>query len=96
LKKSNNRILSGLSESTELPLAELCSKYRVSVNGKYEVTVDGVLSVLEYGEEKIMLELCDRTVTLYGSMLEMKSYYRGSMVISGEIIRIEYGDEKCQ
>ena len=91
MKKSINRIISGLSEVTELPLNEMCQRWEIAVSGRGELTAEGVVSIKKYTAEAIVLSFCRGEVCIVGRGLWLKSYYHGSLRIVGEICLIDYG-----
>ncbi len=93
MKRGIYRILSGMSEITELPLTEMCREFSASVSGRREVIVDGVLSIKKYEREHIILEVCGDYVQIRGKELTLKNYYHTSLCISGRIDLLEFGGE---
>ena len=95
MRLSLKGLLYGLSDKTELPLAELCRSFSVGVTDRSEVRVEGVVSICKYEKERVVAEVCSHYVYIYGRELFMKNLYKGSLCIRGEIDRIEYGSELC-
>ncbi|MBE6717873.1 MAG: hypothetical protein E7574_01270 [Ruminococcaceae bacterium] len=96
LKKGIYRVLSKMSDQTELPLTELCSEFTANIIGRREITIDGVLSIYKYETEEIIIEVCGDYVAIIGEGLELKNYYRSTLSVGGKIKRIEYGVEICR
>lgn len=96
MKKGIYRVLSKISDQTELPLTELCSEFTASVIGRREITFDGVLSIYKYETNEIIIEVCGDSVAIIGEKLELKNYYRSTLSIGGRIDKIEYGVEICR
>lgn len=94
MKKGFYRMLAGLSEVTELPLTEMCREFSVSISGRREITVDGVLSVKKYESCCITLEVCGDRICIIGQSLELKNFYHTTLCIGGRIDRIEFSEEK--
>lgn len=91
MKRGLYRLVSRISENTELPLNEMCKEYSVSVIGGREISVEGVRSVLKYERECIVLEACCGNISIFGEGLEMKSYYKTALTVGGNINRVEFG-----
>lgn len=92
MKRGIYRMISGLSEITELPLDEMCRDFLVGVSGRREITVDGVLSIKLYENEHIVLEVCGDLVHIIGSGLTLKNYYHATLCISGKIDKVVFGE----
>ena len=95
MKAVFKRLLYDLSDSTELPLAELCRSYCVNVTDKSEVRIDGVISICKYERELVVVEVCSQYVYIYGKKMYMKNLYKGSLCVRGDIDRVEYGSSLC-
>ena len=95
MRQSFKRLLYNLSDKTELPLAELCRSFSVSVIDKGEVRVDGVISICKYESERIIVGVCSHYVYIYGKGLYLKNLYKGSLWVRGDIEKIEYGGSLC-
>ena len=95
MKNGVSRFLGRMSERTELPLAEICREFTVGLNGRREAIFDGVVSVKKYEKELIVLQVCSDTVSVFGSCLEMKNYYKTTVAIGGRIDKIEFGGDLC-
>lgn len=94
MKKRLYRMISTLSEKTELPLNEICKEFTAAISGRREIIFDGVISIDKYEEKEIILALCGENVAIYGNMLELKSFYRTALCICGNIDKIEFGVEE--
>ena len=96
LKKRITHILADLSDKVELPLTEICREVSVNIQGKREITVDGVLSIHRYEEECIVLEVCDDSIVIKGKKLNLKNYYHSTLCIGGEIDGVSFGGRICR
>ena len=93
MKRGIYRFLAGLSEITELPLTEMCREFSVYVTGRREITVSGVMSVKEYENERIVLQVCGDCVRVIGADLVLKNYYHSELCIGGRVDRVEFGGD---
>ena len=96
MKKRITHILADLSEKSELPLSEICREVSVNIQGKREVTVDGVLSIHSYQDECIILEICDDSIVVKGKGLTLKNYYHSTLAIGGKIEDVRFGGRICR
>jgi len=58
------------------------------------VQVDGCEGLVSYADDHITLSLTDRTVTIYGNELSMKTFCQGQVAICGKILGVMEGDCK--
>ena len=91
MKRGIYRMISGLSEITELPLNEMCREFSAILSGRREITVDGVLSIKKYENEHIVLEVCGDNLHIKGKNLTLKNYYHATLCISGNIDEVVFG-----
>ena len=96
VKKRITHILADLSDKLELPLTEICHEVSVNIQGRREITVEGVLSIYRYEEECIILEVCDDSIVIKGRRLNLKNYYHSTLCIGGEIDEVSFGGRICQ
>ncbi len=90
MKKQFRRIISTLSENLELPLSEMCKEFTANMSGRREIVFDGVLSIDRYEDCQIILALCGERVSICGKRLELKSFYKTSLCIRGNIEKVEF------
>ncbi|MBR5322726.1 MAG: YabP/YqfC family sporulation protein [Clostridia bacterium] len=91
MKRGIYRMMSGLSELTELPLTEMCREFSATLSGRREITVDGVLSIKKYENDHIALEVCGDKIHIFGKNLTLKNYYHATLCISGNIDQVAFG-----
>lgn len=96
MKKRITHILADLSDRVELPLTEICREVSLNIQGKREITVDGVLSINSYEDECIILEVCDDSIVIKGKGLILKNYYHSTLCIGGEIEGVSFGGRICR
>lgn len=60
------------------------------VKGGKEIFAEGVKAICEYSEERVRLRLCDMILCIEGAGLSMKSYYDGSVCVTGEMRGINF------
>lgn len=59
-----------------------------------DLLIHGVKKVIEYDNDCIVLRLCDMRLSVSGGGLTMKSYYDGTVRISGEIRAVSFEDKR--
>lgn len=59
-----------------------------------DLLIHGAKKVIEYGNDRIVLRLCDLRLSVSGSNLTMKSYYDGTVRICGEIRTVSFEDKR--
>lgn len=91
MKRGIYRIMTGLSELTELPLNEMCREFSATLSGRREITVDGVLSIKKYENEHIALDVCGYRIHILGKNLTLKNYYHTTLCITGNIDQVAFG-----
>lgn len=69
-----------------------CSLPRLIFSGNRELQLEGCKSIIEYGDEKIQLNLGKGTVALLGKNLSITSLNSNEMLILGKISTVEFTD----
>lgn len=64
-------------------------KPRIEMSGG-ECTVDGLQSILEYSNDKIILSLGTQIITFFGDDMRINSFTREGVVVEGNIISMEF------
>lgn len=64
-------------------------KPRIEMNGN-ECLVDGLKSVVEYSDDKIIISLGNKSITFFGDDLQINSFTREGAIIQGNIISMEF------
>lgn len=67
------------------------AKPRIEMNGN-ECLVDGLKSVVEYSDDKIVISLGKKNITFFGDDLHINSFTREGAVIQGNIISMEFSE----
>ncbi len=94
MKKGIYRIVSKLSDKTELPLTDFCKEFSATLFGRREVGFDGVISIMKYETNLVILELCSDYAFVFGENIEIKSFVNGTVCLAGRINKIELSEEK--
>lgn len=55
-----------------------------------ECLVDGLKSIIEYSDTKIIVSLGSQTITFFGDDLHINSFTRDGAVVQGNIISMEF------
>lgn len=69
-----------------------CSLPHLAFSGNSELQIEGCKSIIEYGEEKIQLNLGKGTVVLIGKNMSITSLSSNEMLILGKILTVEFTD----
>ena len=80
-----------LCETLDIPVGTFGRISFIEAVGNRELCVSGCEGLMSYTGERVELELCDGTLTVYGSALELRSYTGGRVSVSGVITGIRYG-----
>lgn len=72
----------------------LCPPFSVTVSGRGEASFCGFKRVIEYSDDRMVLQLCSAVATLAGEGLCLKSYEGGEVVIKGRIDSVSLSDGK--
>ncbi len=80
-----------ISDKTELELGGLSSEFSMASCGRREVTFDGVVNILKYESDCVILKLKCDTVSINGVNIELKKMYRGEVTLGGLFNKIEFG-----
>lgn len=64
-------------------------KPRLEMTGR-ECLVDGLQSIIEYSNDKIIVNLGSQTITFLGDDLRINSFTREGAVVEGNIISMEF------
>lgn len=67
----------------------LFGKPKLEMSGR-ECLVDGLQSILEYSDRKIIVSLGSQVITFLGSDLHINSFTREGAVVEGDIISMEF------
>ena len=63
---------------------------RVEINGRREAVVEGCVGVLEYGEDRIRLNMGKGSIVFVGRRLNIRSFERDHAEIEGFFTNIEF------
>ena len=92
LKRQLKRIFSpeGYRDTPPLP-PTLGGPCQILITGSRSVFFDGCESLLDYAEDHISFALRDRTVTVYGNGLCIKTFRSDEVAVCGKIVGILEG-----
>ena len=79
-----------ISEALEILPGTLTASCSIQMSSNREVLIDGCRGLLEYGDEKIRVNVGNGVVQLVGRGLEIKSLSYTNVVISGYILSVEF------
>lgn len=89
-RKKVYRAAEHISDALELLPGTLSSACSIQMSSNREILIDGCRGLLEYGDERIRVNVGNGVVQLVGRGLEIKSLSCKSVVISGYILSIEF------
>ena len=79
-----------ISEALEILPGTLTASCSIQMSSNREVLIDGCRGLLEYGDEKIRVNVGNGVVQLVGRGLEIKSLSYTNVVISGYILSVAF------
>lgn len=65
----------------------------IHIEGTHEVSVEGCCGILEYQRDRVVLRLKNRTVSVSGQDLTMRSFYGSHILIRGKICSVCFEEE---
>lgn len=66
-------------------------KPRIEMSGS-ECLVDGLQSIVEYSDTKIIVSLGSQMITFFGDDLHINSFTREGAIVEGNIISMEFSE----
>ncbi len=87
LKKENNK---QLYKGLELPPSAFLGNSKITLNSNKEAIVEGCKNILEYEDDRIKLNLGNKTLLILGTNLSINSITINGVVISGNISSVEF------
>ena len=89
-RKKVFRAAEHISDALELLPGTHSTSCAIQMSSNREILIDGCRGLLEYGDEKIRVNIGNGVVQLVGRNLEIKSLSCKSVVISGYILSVEF------
>ena len=89
-RKKVSKAAEQLSSAFEIMPGTLSSGCAIQMSSNREVLIDGCRGLLEYGDEKIRVNVGNGVVQLVGRGLEIESLSYKAVVISGYILSVEF------
>ncbi len=74
----------------DLPPSALIGESKITINSNKEIIIEGLRNVLEYEQEKIKLNLGNKTLLILGTNLTINSLTINGVVITGIINSLEF------
>jgi len=91
-RNREDKLFDSLSKSLDIPIDALAGFAHIEMSGNREISVDGCLGVLEYGENSISLNTGRLTVKICGCDLTVVSMQNGQAVIKGTVTCVDFGN----
>ncbi len=88
--RKGSRAAEYIGRALEMPPGTLSRTCNMQIAGNREVLVDGCRGLVEYGDEKIRINVGNGIVQFVGRGLEIKSLSSTSVVIVGYIMSVEF------
>ena len=86
--KRRGKLLGRILRTAEIPEVAGGKASRIELDGGNEMLVEGCEAVLEYGDERIVLRLCDRVMAVEGQALEISGYGEKNLRITGNVVSV--------
>ncbi len=77
-----------LKDAAEHAMTEAGMCSALNVNAGRDVMAHGAQAIISYSESEVRLRLCDMILCVKGCNLTMKSYFGGSVRVSGVITEL--------
>ncbi len=91
-KKTKKSISQRICECLDIPVGTFGNCSGTEAVGNKEVSFCGCERLVSYTDIRVILELCDNTVTICGEGLTMRSFSGGRISVFGRIDSICYGE----
>ncbi len=92
IRNRENAFFDTISKSLDIPVDAVAGFAHIEMSGNREISVDGCLGVLEYGENRIVLNTGRLTVKICGCDLTVTSMQNGQAIIKGTLTCVEFGN----
>ena len=90
MDKIRNFLSHQLSDTLELPQEVISGIYTITITGNNEISINECGYIMKYEDGELFLQLNDRVLKIFGRNLMLKTYFRNSMIVQGNIYRIEF------
>ena len=81
-------------DKAELPVGYTGKNSQISILAHGRVGIDGCRSLLVYEDEKIVVRLCDCTMSITGDTLTLRTFFGNRMTVCGNIKSVAF--EYCE
>lgn len=89
LSRLKNKIARAAARAIDFPQSAFGCSSSFSCDGDSMMMIEGCKSILNYRQDCILLQLCDRRLKIGGEELILKTYYKSSISVCGRIRSIE-------
>lgn len=89
-RKRGRQTAEYIGRALEVPPGTLSRTCNMQLSGNREVLVDGCRGLIEYGDERIKINVGNGTVQFIGRGLEIKSLSDTSVIIAGFILSVKF------
>lgn len=79
-----------LYQGLELPPSALMGSSKVTLNSNKEAIIEGCRNVLEYEDDRIKLNLGNKTLLILGNSLSIDSITVNGVIVTGNISSVEF------
>ena len=90
MSDSKNKSFFDDFHNTEIPYFSMTNQIHIVMFSTKHLIIDGKFSVIEYGEEIIILKLKKGMLTIIGLALSISTVMEDKIVIIGEILSISF------
>ena len=88
-----DNIAKKLSDLMALPVDVMTTIPVYTLRGREELEADGCTGILEYGEERVVLEVRGERVTVTGKNLMLLEFRGTSLTVRGRIAAVQFGED---
>lgn len=79
-----------LSDTFEFPQDVTGGISTLAITGNNEISINECGYIIKYEDGELFLQLCDCVLKIFGDNLMLKTYFGNTMLVQGNICRIEF------
>lgn len=77
-----------MNKKIKKPLTNLDGS--IEIIGSNRVIVEDIMSIVEYSEEHIIIDIGSRMLNIFGQSLEIYDYFNKSLIIDGKVNSVTF------
>lgn len=90
IKQKKEQLIKKVAEELQFPDSAMTNSYRIEFRGITDVIIEGCSGILEYRDDCISLNLGRKSVSFFGTELELENFLDGFVQIKGEITSTQF------